>query len=180
MSEFYNLVKMRQSCRNYDSEKAVENEKLEKVIKTALLSPSAVNSQPWHFTVVNSKDKSKEIAKAVQRAGLNKFTSSCPAFIIINEEKSNILSKIGGKVVGQKYALTDIGIATAHIILAAQDIGLSTCIMGMFDEDEVKKICDIRKNKRVRLIIAIGYAKNDEIRIKKRKLEDETVTYITD
>lgn len=180
MSEFFELIKTRQSCRNFDSERAVENEKLLKVIRAALLSPSAVNSQPWHFTVVNSKEKSKEVAKAVQKAGSNEFTSSCPAFIIINEEETNIFSKEGKKVIGQEFASNDIGIAVAHIILAAQSVALSTCIMGRFDEKEIKKICDIHKDKRIRLIIAIGYAKNDEFRIKSRKPETETVTYIID
>jgi nitroreductase len=178
MSDFFDLVKKRQSCRDYDEQRAVEREKLEKIINAALLSPSACNSQPWHFTVVNSKEKSPLIAAAVQKLGLNKFSSSCPAFIVISEESANITSIAGGKIRDQKFAANDIGIATAHIVLGACELGLSTCIMGMFHEEKVKGICAIPKKKRVRLIIAVGYAKSDQLREKKRKSADQTVTYL--
>lgn len=180
MSDFFELVRTRESCRDYDGGREAEKEKLEKIIEAARLSPSACNSQPWHFTVVSGKEKSPSIAKAVQKLSLNKFTSSCPAFIVINEEEANLLSKAGGKMIDQKFALTDIGIAAAHIVLAARELGLSTCIMGTFDEKKVREICGIAKNKRVRLVIAVGYAKSDEIREKKRKPESKTVTYIYD
>ncbi len=178
MSDFFDLVKTRQSCRDYDPQRAVEREKLERIVNTALLSPSACNSQPWHFTVVNSKEKSPKIAAAVQKLGLNKFSSSCPAFIVISEEPANLTSIAGGKIRDQKFAANDIGIAAAHIVLGACELGLATCIMGMFHEQKVKEICDISKKKRVRLIIAVGYAKTDKIREKKRKRAIEKVTYL--
>lgn len=178
MNDFFELVRTRESCRDYDPEKEVGREKLDKIIEAALLSPSALNAQPWHFTVVNGKEKSPLVAGAVQRLGLNKFTSSCPAFIVINEEDANILSKAGGKMTGRNFSDNDIGIAAAHIVLAARALGLSTCIMGMFDEGKVKEICGIAKKNKVKLIIAVGYAKTDNIREKKRKDASETVTYI--
>ena len=85
MDSFSELVKSRESCREYDKSKPVENEKLRAIIGAAVLAPSACNSQPWHFTVVNSKEKSPLLANAIQKLGSNKFTAECPSFIVINE-----------------------------------------------------------------------------------------------
>ena len=54
MKDFFDLIARRESCRNYDPNKKVETEKLVKCIEAARLAPSACNSQPWSFVVVNS------------------------------------------------------------------------------------------------------------------------------
>ena len=133
MDGFFELIAKRESCRNY-SEKEVEREKLERCIEAARLAPSACNSQPWSFTVVNSPELAPQVPSCLQEMGMNKFTDKCPAFIIIAEEKATLSARLGGKVKDQKYAPIDIGLATAQLCLAATQQGLSTCIMGWFNE----------------------------------------------
>ena len=70
---FLEIAKTRQSCRIYDSTKQVEDEKIKAILESAVLSPSACNSQPYHFTVCKG-EKAKEVAKATQSMGMNKFT----------------------------------------------------------------------------------------------------------
>lgn len=172
------MANARESCRSY-SDRPVEREKLEYMINTARLAPSACNSQPWHFTAVTGKT-AQTASKYLQSMGINKFTESCPAFIIINEEKANLSANLGGKLSDQHYAACDIGIAAAHLCYAALDVGLSTCIMGMFDEDKLKCILSIAPGKRIRLTLAVGYASGGELRPKKRKALNEIATFITD
>ncbi|NLX93315.1 MAG: NAD(P)H nitroreductase [Clostridiales bacterium] len=172
MDDFFELIAKRESCRNY-SEKKVEREKLEKCIEAARLAPSACNSQPWSFTAVDSPEFAPQVAKCLQEMGMNKFTDNCPAFVIIAEEKATLSARVGGKVKNQDYAPIDIGLATAQLCLAATDQGLSTCIMGWFNESKLKELLDISKEKRIRLVIAVGYAVDEELRQKSRKsLED--------
>ena len=74
------------------------------------------------------------------------------------------------------YRSMDIGIAVAYLTAEAAVQGLGTCILGCFDESEVKKICGIKHP--VRLIITVGYAKEDDpLRNKKRKTIEELVSY---
>lgn len=172
MDSFFELIAKRESCRNY-AEKKVEREKLEKCIEAASLAPSACNSQPWSFTAVDSPEFAPQVATCLQEMGMNKFTDKCPAFIIIAEEKATLSARIGGKVKNQEYAPIDIGLATAQLCLAATEQGLSTCIMGWFNEPQLKELLDIAKEKRIRLVIAVGYAADEEHRQKNRKnLED--------
>lgn len=69
----------------------------------------------------------------------------------------------------QKYAEIDLGIAVAHLCYAAKQQGLSTCIMGAFDKKMLLEGLGITEEKRVRLVLSVGYAANDQLRTKKRK-----------
>lgn len=177
MDNFFDLIAKRESCRDY-SDKPVEPEKLRKCIEAARVAPSACNSQPWHFTVVNNSELSPKTAKCLQGMGMNKFTDKCPAFIVVTEENATLSAKLGGKVKNQEYAPIDIGLATAHLCLAATELGLSTCIMGWFSEPNLKDLLGISKAKRIRLVISVGYAANDKRREKNRKSLDDIATFV--
>lgn len=169
---FFELINKRESCRDY-SNKKVDKELLVKCIDAARLTPSACNSQPWSFVVVNSEEKSPLVAQCTQSAGLNKFTDNVPAFIVICEEEAKL---IGG--ISQKYAGGDVGAATLNICYAATELGLSTCIMGSVDREKLKEILGLPESKNIRLVLAVGYASSDKVRNKVRRPIDEIMTYI--
>ena len=176
MKDFFDLIQQRESCRNYNGN-PVEQEKLTACLNAARLAPSACNSQPYHLIAVTNPALAKQLAACTQSIGMNKFTSQCPAFVVITEEKANLSSRIGGLVKSQEYAQIDIGIAAAHLCLAATEQGISTCILGWFDEKAVKALLGIPSKKRVRLIIAMGYAANSTLREKKRKPLEELAEF---
>lgn len=173
---FLELVASRQSDRVYDSGREVEPEKLERVLEAARLAPSACNAQPWKFVVVTDKELAIKVGKATAGLGMNKFAKDAPVHILVIEESANISSKLGGKVKGKHFPLIDLGIATAHISLAAESEGLGSCILGWFDEPEIKKLTGIPANKRLLLDIVIGYPAKDK-RKKIRKSKEKVVSY---
>lgn len=178
MSTFSELAAQRESCRSFERTRPVEDEKLRQIIEIACLAPSACNSQPWHFTVVNSPDLAASIAKCLQGMNMNSFASNCPAFIIVNEEKATLSAAVGGKIKQQHYAGYDIGLATAHICFAATELGLSTCIIGWFDDGGLKKLTGIPAKQKISLVIAVGYAATENLRKKIRKPIDEIATFL--
>ena len=171
---FTEIALTRQSCRSYDETREVEQEKLDSVLEAARLAPSACNSQPYHFTVCRGQ-AAKEVAAATQGMGMNKFSSQAPVLIVISEATYNMSAALGAKVKGNDYRSIDIGITTAYLTAEATAQGLSTCILGWFDDDKVRKICGIDQS--VRLVITLGYAKDEALRNKKRKDISELVTY---
>ena len=175
MEKFLELIEKRESCRNFDT-RPVDKSLLCRMVEAARLSPSACNSQPWRFTVV-SGEKREALAHTTQGMGMNKFTNDAPAFIVISEEKATLMAKIAGSVKDQQYAPIDIGLATAHLCLSATALGLSTCILGWFDEEKVKELLGDTVGGRIRLIIAVGYAKEDSLRPKKRKPLEEILYF---
>ena len=167
--EFSELIKNRQSCRNYSGE-PVSRESVEKILDMARLAPSACNSQPWFFTAVTSEDAVKQTAKAVQLAGFNKFAEKAGAFIVVEQREPKLKEGVT-KVFGSRhFADNDIGIVVAHIVLSASSIGVSSCILGMFNKTEIAKIIGAPDKTEIKLVIALGYpAEDDVIRDKKRK-----------
>ena len=84
---------------------------------------------------------------------------------------------LGAKVKNNDYRSIDIGIAAAYITAEACAQGLGTCILGWFDDDKIRQICDL--DGAVRLVITIGYPKaDDKLRTKKRKDMADLVTHI--
>ena len=97
MDDFLQLVASRQSDRKYDTSRAVEPEKLERILEAARLAPSACNAQPWKFVVVTEPELARKVGKATAGLGMNKFAKDAPVHILIVEESMNITSILGAK-----------------------------------------------------------------------------------
>ena len=172
---FMEIANTRQSCRSYDENRPVEQEKLEAILEAARLAPSACNGQPYHFSVCRG-EKAKAAAKLTMGMGMNKFASQAPVMILISEKPYVKSAALGAKLKNNDYRSMDIGIACAYLTAEAAAQGLATCILGWFDDSKVRKLCGIEQP--VRLIITLGYAKEgDPLRKKVRKDLNELVSY---
>lgn len=172
---FSEIAQTRQSCRSYDEAQPVEQEKLDAILASARLAPSACNGQPYHFTVCRG-EAAKQVAAATQGIGMNKFSSQAPVLIVISEMPYVKSAALGAKVKGNDYRSIDIGIACAYLTAEATAQGLSTCILGWLDDESIRKICHLSHP--VRLVITLGYAKDETVRDKKRKDPAELTTFL--
>ncbi len=172
--DFLEVANLRQSCRSYDEDRPVEQEKLDAVLKAVQLAPSACNGQPYHLTVCRG-ELAKQVAAATRDMGMNKFSAQAPMMLVISENAYVKTAALGSKVTGNDYRSIDIGIAAAYLTAEAATQGLGTCILGWFNEGKVRKLCDLTAP--VRLVITLGYPKEgDPLRPKKRKALSELVT----
>ena len=172
---FLEIANARQSCRSYDEERAVEQEKLEAVLEAARLAPSACNGQPYKITVCQGQ-AAKDVAMSCRGMGLNKFAVQAPICIVVSEMPYVKSAAMGAKVKNNDYRSIDIGIVTAYLTAEASAQGLSTCILGWLDDSKIRAICDLEHP--VRLVITLGYAKEgDALRKKVRKDLDTLVSW---
>lgn len=172
---FTEIANTRQSCRSYDSTRSVEQEKIDAILQSARLAPSACNGQPYHITVCTG-DIAKAVAKATQSMGMNRFATEAPMQLVISEQPYVKTAAVGAKLKHNDYRSIDIGIVSAYITAEAAVQGLDSCILGWFDNDKIKSICGLEQD--ARLVICIGYAKaDDKLRTKKRKDLSELVSY---
>ena len=173
---FTEIAQARQSCRSYDSTREVEQEKLDRILASARLSPSACNGQPYHVTVCKG-EAAQKVAKAVQGMGMNKFATDAPVLLVLSEKPYVAATALGAKVKGNDYRSIDIGILAAYITAEAAARGLSTCILGWLDDKKLRELCHL--DAPVRLVITLGYAREgDPLREKKRKALTELVDVI--
>lgn len=177
MDTFLELVQNRQSDRSY-LDKPVEKEKIERILEVARLAPSACNGQPWKFIVVTNAEKRHLVADAAtsKMLSMNHFSKQAPVQLVLVEENSNFTSTVGGWAKNKHYPHIDLGIVASHICLAATDEGLGSCMLGWCDEKKVRKALYIPKNKRVMLVILLGYSAQT-LREKKRKTTEEIVSW---
>ena len=154
--EFSELIKVRQSDRKYLPQE-VEKEKIVKCLEAARLSPSANNSQPWKFVVVDESEMKNRIATLAAGLGMNKWAVQAPVIIAVVLEGQGFMSSAGSVLKGKEFRLMDIGMAVEHLCLQAADLGLGTCIMGWFDEKKVKRLLQVPRTKRIPLLISLGY-----------------------
>ena len=164
---FMEIAMQRQSCRSYDEQSPVEEEKLAAILEAARLAPSACNGQPYHLTVCTG-EYAKAVAAGTMGMGMNKFAAQAPVMIVISEEPYVKTAALGAKVKGIDYRSIDIGIAAAYLTAEATAQGLGTCILGWVDDDKIRKACGVTG--KVHMVITLGYAKEGEkLREKKRK-----------
>lgn len=173
--EFLELCKIRESCRDYDPTRQIDEETLNKILEAARLSPSACNGQPYHITVCQG-ESARAVAKATQGMGMNKFASDSPTLVVISEEKYVKTAALGSKVKGIDYRSIDIGILSAHLTLAAASLGVHSCILGWLDSKDIEETLSL--SGKVHLVITLGYPKKESApREKKRKSMEELVSF---
>lgn len=122
-----NSIMTRSSVRSY-LDKPVEQEKVEALLRAGMAAPSAVNKQPWHFVVLDTRERIDRLAGANPRAGMLK---KAPLAIVVCGDMSKALE---GK--GREYWIQDASAATENILLAAHGLGLGAVWTGTYPMDE--------------------------------------------
>ncbi len=167
--DYFDLLKKRASIRSY-LPKAVEEEKLQKILRAANSAPSAGNLQGYEIIVVKNKNKKKELAKA---AWGQSFISEAPLDLVFLQNPHRSGSKYGKR--GEElYSLQDATIAAAFAHLASFEVGLGSCWVGAFDEIKVKRV--LNTDLRPVSILVVGYPQGKSTVTKRRKLSDLVTT----
>ena len=173
---FTEIAESRQSCRSYDPTRPIEQEKIDRVLASARLSPSACNGQPYQITVCMG-ETAKKVAKATQGMGMNKFATDAPVLLVLSEKPYVASAALGARMKKNDYRSIDIGILAAYITAEATAQGLGTCILGWLEDGQIRELCGL--DGAVRLVITLGYSSaEDKLRAKKRKDPAELVKVI--
>lgn len=146
MMDFLTLAANRFSVRKYNGA-PIEKEKLNKILKAAELAPSAVNKQPIHLIVAQSKEALEKIGK-----GAKIYGAGCAIIVCADSDKAWVRSY-------DQMQTTDIdaSIVTDHMMLEATDLGLGSLWICMFDPQVIREEFNIPKNLTPINILALGY-----------------------
>ncbi len=177
MSDYFDLIARRESCRNFDPNRPAEREKLQRCAEAAWIAPSACNGQPWKYLIVTNPELNEKLRPLMMELGMNKFVKNCPAFAVVLEEATVLKVSLSQKFKDQDFAPIDVAFSASQFCYAATEQGLSTCIIGWHNEQKIRELFGLPKTTRVRLILAIGYAADETLRKKQRKPIDDVIQF---
>jgi nitroreductase len=140
--DVFDAVRARRSVRGYSST-PVPKEKLDRILESGRLAPSAMNLQPWHFIVVEDADKREEMSKARYA----KFLKEAPVVIV----------GCGDKKSSPKWYAVDTTIALQNMVLTATSEELGTCWIGSFDEEVIRRLLKIPTHLAIVALLSLGY-----------------------
>ncbi|NLC25757.1 MAG: nitroreductase [Fastidiosipila sp.] len=159
------LMKDRYSERRFDPNQTVEDEKLELLLEAARMAPTASNRQAFRLYLLKG-EKGQSI--------ISNFNA--PVHIVITGIKQEAWVR---KQDSFNATELDIGIVGTHIALAAEDIGLKTCMICAFDVTQLQTSLKLEKTEYPILALAIGYPSQDSRPAKKHSIRKNLKELLT-
>lgn len=171
--DFLQLVKTRESIRNYDPERPVEQEKLDRILEAGRLAPSAANRQPWKFYLISKPENLARIRKCYAKG----WFDDAPQILVVAGKRDQAWTRGSD---GYNALETDLTIAMDHMILAAEAEGIGTCWIAAFDPENLKNAGIIDPDETVFAITPLGYPKPgfEKRGQKLRKTAKEVIVYL--
>ncbi|MEJ2183098.1 MAG: nitroreductase family protein [Nitrospirota bacterium] len=165
--DVFEAIKSRRSVRRF-AEKPVDEEKVEALLEAVRQSPSWANMQCWRFVVVREQAVKEQISQlsyvesffaplGYKTNPSQKGLAEAPVVVVACADP-----KQSGVIRGQEYYLTDLGIASQTLMLAAHGMGLGTVFVGVFDEEELKELLRIPPEFRVVGLFPLGYPREEK------------------
>lgn len=145
-------IKARKSIRAFTN-KEVSEEEVRKLVDAARHAPSAGNIQPWEFVIVREPQRKHRLASAALD---QTFIEEAPVVIVVcaNEAQSGLGYGARGVTL---YCLQDTAAAIQNMLLTACALGLATCWVGAFHEEEVAKVVNVPRGVRPVAIVPVGH-----------------------
>lgn len=151
--DVFEAIKNRRSIRTF-TRQAVSNAQIKKLLEAARQAPSAGNIQPWEFVVVTDPEIKRGLCEA---AGNQNFIQKAPVVIVVCANTLRSSRGYGSRGV-DLYCLQDTAAATQNMLLAAHALGLATCWVGAFEEEEASKVLKTPIGVRPVAIIPVGHS----------------------
>ena len=146
-----NAIFTRTSVRQFE-EREVEREKLDKILRAAMASPSATNQQPWEFCVVTDPELRAKLGKVTP---YSTPAANAPVSIVVCYRTEGLRVP--------EMAHIDCAIATENIWLECEELGLGGVMIGVapFQEqtDRLAQILKLPPTLMPFTIFALGYPK---------------------
>ncbi len=163
MDSFLNLVRSRRSIRRY-SAAAVSDEQMAAILEAGRLAPSGNNAQPWRFIVVRDEGVKRRLYEA---AGRQSFILEAPVVIAaVADPKAKIKRAGGGSPSSEEQiptlavikAVRDTAIAADHMVLQACDMGLGSCWVAKYEQEDIRPVLGVPEDCFVVTLITLGEA----------------------
>lgn len=149
--DFLKLAQERYSCRKL-TDKAIEPEKIERILQAAVAAPTAKNNQPYKIWKITSEDAMAKVKKATN------FTFGAGMVFVVGVKKNEAFVR---PFDDKNYAEIDGAIVATHLMLAVKAEGLDTTWVGMFDAFKLQSLFTEMQGYELIALFPVGYAADD-------------------
>jgi nitroreductase len=164
--EFEDVVHKRRALRALEKVK-ITDDMVKKMVRSAGLSASCFNKQPWRFVFVRDEHVLRRLFGSLSRG--NKWAERASMIVAVVSHRD--LDCVVGE---REYYLFDTGMATALLILKATEMGLVAHPIAGFDEDKAREVLTVPAEMRLITLIIFGkHADNPEELLDEKQLERE-------
>ena len=142
--DILDVIKTRRSIRKYRPD-PISEEHINKILEAGRWAPSASNSQPWRFIVLQSEETKRKLSETFTWGG---FLSQAPLGIAVTVDPRT-----------SSHPVEDGAAATQNMLLEAHSLGLGACWIGAYgnvNEESAKDILNVPHDERLLSVIAIG------------------------
>ncbi len=150
--DYFETVKARHSIRAFQT-RPVEDEKIDRIIESVNLAPSAGDLQAYEIVVVKDSRRRNELAKAAWGESFVAEAPVCFVFLVYPERSSRKYGRRGSEL----YCLQDATIAASYAQLAATALGLASTWVGAFDDEAVARAVEAPRGRRPIAVLPVGY-----------------------
>ncbi|MBW6442188.1 nitroreductase family protein [Patescibacteria group bacterium] len=163
------IIKSRRSVRKFNSKKPDWRSILEAIDLTRY-APMAGGNFTLRFIVVSDLEKIKKITKACQQD----FVGKAQYLVVVCSDPSRTVNSYGKK--GESYVKQQAGSAIQNFLLKIEELGLSTCWIGYFVDEQIKKILKIPEKIEIEALFPIGFD-YDKRRTRKMRIDFDEILY---
>jgi len=175
MSELMEIIKARRSVRKYQ-EKEIPDDALNQILESVKWAPSWANTQCWEIIVLRDSGVKTKVQQLLPKSNpATKHFSEAPVVLVLCGKlassgyyKDKVTTKFGD------WFMFDLGIAAQNICLSAQDLGIGTVIMGLFDHDAIAKALGVPEGYELVSLVPMGYPTKESNAPKRREISDFT------
>lgn len=172
--EFQKLIETRRTVRKYAADSKVTREQMEALIRAAQEAPSWKNSQTGRYYCVLSREIVDKIRTTCLPGAGNAGKSENAALIVttfVHDRAGFQKDGTADNELGNGWGCYDLGLQNENLILKAEDLGLSTLIMGIRESDKLRELLDIPETETVVSVIAVGKAAESPARPPRKELD---------
>lgn len=175
--ELDEVLNKRKSTRRQYLSKKVDDNVIRQVIEAAILAPSWKNSQVTRYYIAKSKETLQQVKGSLpefNQENVGQAPVLIVSTIVLNRSGYN---KDGTPTneLGNGWGYYDCGMHNMNLLLKATELGLSTLVMGIRDEQKIKEIFAIPDSQAVVSVIALGYSDMEIERPQRKTFEDIVV-----
>lgn len=172
--EFQKLIETRRTVRKYAADSKVTREQMEALIRAAQEAPSWKNSQTGRYYCVLSREIVDKIRATCLPGAGNAGKSENAALIVttfVHDRAGFQKDGTADNELGNGWGCYDLGLQNENLILKAEDLGLSTLIMGLRESDKLRELLDIPEIETVVSVIVVGKADESPARPPRKELD---------